>query len=461
MTNSPAENHKLKLTFAGGAGSVTGANFLLESPQSKILIDCGLTQGGKIFMEKNREPFSYNPSEINVLLVTHAHIDHIGRIPKLYKDGFRGVILSTPATKSISEVMLLDSLGVLGKEAAEEGQEPIYGERDIEGAVSLWQTENYHRARKITPDFEVYFKDAGHILGSAIVELRYAGKKIVFTGDLGNSPAPILRDAEDAPDADYLVMESVYGDKEHESKEDRRRHLQNIISDAARRGGAIMVPAFSLERTQEMLHELNHLSEEKKIPRIPIFIDSPLAIKVTDIYKKRNEFFKKDVRDEIAAGDDIFDFPGLVMTEKTEESRAIKNSPNPKLIIAGSGMSNGGRILRHEAEYLPDPKSTLLIVGFQAPGSLGRQLADGAEKVMINGEEVPVRAKVEIIYSYSSHKDSRGLVDFAGKAAGGVKKIFVVMGEPKASLFLVQRLRDYLGVDAVAPQEGDSFTLEM
>lgn len=454
---------KLKLTFCGGVGGVTGANFLLEenSPtdRKKILIDCGLFQGDDFADDKNREQFQYDPTSIDLLFVTHAHLDHIGRIPKLVKDGFNGIIYSTPSTKEIAEVSLIDSIGVLSKESRKKMLEPLYDKSDVEKAMSFWKDIPYKKSIKINDNFKVTFKDAGHILGSAMIEFEYYSKKIVFTGDIGNSPAPLLRDTTEIKDADYLIIESVYGDRNHESVEERTRILKNVIESTINKGGALLIPAFSIERTQVLLYEINNLVEDGKIPKVPVFLDSPLAIKVTEIYRDRIQNFNKGVQEEIAEGDDIFKFPLLEFTERHEDSVDIENTQNPKIIIAGSGMSNGGRIVYHEKRHLPDPNSTLLIVGYQAAGSLGRKLLDGIKEVEIMGEKIHVRAKIVNLTGYSAHKDSDGLIEFVDGTSDTVKKVFVVMGEQKSTLFLVQRLRDYIGVNAVAPKLGDSFEL--
>ena len=463
---------KLNLTFYGGADGVTGANFMLEKKPSvdggndgvKILVDCGMIQGSKFAENLNRSEFKYNPSSVDYLLVTHSHIDHIGRIPKLVRDGFKGAILSTPETKELSSLMLEDSLKILKEEARQDGLLPLYEKEDVEKSLSLWNILPYHTSQELKGGFTVYFKDAGHILGSAIIEIIYNGKKIVFTGDLGNSPSPLLKDTEDVTDADYMVMESVYGDRNHESREERKGKLKDFIKKTLEKKATLIIPAFSLERTQAILHEMNDIFENGDVASLPVFIDSPLASKVTEVYKKyANDDFNDTVKAEMAAGDDVFDFPRLKFTVRAEESMKIRNTPSPKIIIAGSGMSHGGRIVQHEKNYLSDPHTILLLVGYQAVGSLGRQLEDGAKKVKIFGETVNVRAKIEKINGYSSHKDSDNLVSFADSVAAQskIKKIFVVMGELKSSLFLVQRLRDELGADAVHPKGGSSVELEL
>jgi len=450
---------KAKLTFHGGAGGVTGSNFLLELEKTKILIDCGFFQGGAICDEKNYKPFLYDPSSIDILFVTHAHLDHIGRIPKLVREGFKGKIISTPPTKDIAELMLTDSLRVLEKESKRSNRPLIYTKNDVRKALGLWKTTLYHKQVTVEETIKVLLRDAGHILGSSMVEFSGPdGKKIIFTGDLGNSPTPLLRDT--VSDAYYIVMESIYGDKNHEEREERKEKLEDIIEETIRAKGVLMIPAFSVERTQEILFEIETMMENNKIPLVPVFLDSPLAIHVTDIYKKYDEYYNKEVKYIINSGEEVFAFSQLRFTLKTEESKTISRFPNPKIIIAGSGMSNGGRILHHEKRYLSDPRSTLLLVSYQAPGSLGREIQDGAKLVNILGDKIAVNARIETLRGYSAHKDADRLFEFVARTADTVKKVFVVMGEPKASTFFTQRLRDHLGINAFAPLEGESVELE-
>ncbi|MEA1929842.1 MAG: MBL fold metallo-hydrolase [Patescibacteria group bacterium] len=456
---------KLSITFHGGVGSVTGANFLLadDGPQEKkILIDCGFFQGSRVAEKKNREPFPYDPKEIDTLIITHAHLDHIGRIPKLVHDGFRGPIYSTPPTRDITELSLTDSLGVLTKEAKGSKEPIIYNKVDVERSMKQWKTVDYHQEFELG-DWQVSLLDAGHILGSAMIRFVHqpSGKVFVFTGDLGNSPSLLLRDTEVVADADYLVMESVYGDRNHENHEVALAKLEDVIEDTVNAQGTLMVPAFSIERTQELLHEIEKMVEGSRIPVVPVFLDSPLAIKVTDIYSRYLDYLNKEVNELINKGNAIFRFPQLHRTLKTSESKAIAGIEGPKIIIAGSGMSNGGRIIHHEKRFLADPKSALLLVGYQAAGSLGRQLEDGAKWVKILGEDVPVRARTVVISGYSAHKGSDDLFGFVSHSADKVKKVFVTMGEPHSSLFLVQRLRDYLGIDATMPEPGQQFEVEV
>jgi len=454
-----ANDKNLKITFCSGAGTVTGANFLLEGNGKKFLIDCGLIQGEKFVDDLNWAKFPYNASEIDILFISHGHIDHIGRIPKLISEGFKGRIVSTAPTRDITEVMLADTAHLLSRDI-ENGLDKIYTGENIKKAMDMWETLDYGEKLNVDHGFQFSYKDAGHILGSGMLEIIYNDKKIVFTGDLGNSPSPILRDTEDITDADYLIMESVYGDRNHEDRDERKKMLEETIEDNYKRKGTLIIPVFSLERAQELLYEIDGLVKNERIPRMPIFLDSPLAIKLTEVYLKYEKYFNETAQKIIATGDNLFDFPGLKNTLETEESKAILHVPNPKIIMAGSGMSNGGRIIHHEINYLPYKENTILIIGYQAIGTLGRRIEEGAKRLNIQGTQVDLKAHMSIINGYSGHKDSDHLIEFVHKTADKVKKVFVVMGEPKASMFLVQKLRDNLGVNAYTPETGEQVTIE-
>lgn len=443
-----------KLKFFGGVGSTTGANIMLEFNNRKIIIDCGLFQGARYAEGKKFESFKYNPANIDFVLITHAHMDHIGRVPKLVRDGFKGKIISTQETMELAQPMLEDALRVM---QVRHPDKILFEEEDIKNTFLLWEGKNYEEKVELFDNCFLQMQDAGHILGSAICNVSCGSTKIAFTGDLGNSPSPLLPDTEFPKNVDYVVMESVYGDRNHESKEERRNKLKEVILEGIKKDGTIVIPAFSIERTQVLLYELNNMIEDKEIPQIPVFLDSPLALKVTDIYKKYTKDFKESVQSEIKKGDDIFDFPGLRIIKNAQDSAEIEKIKDTKIILAGSGMSEGGRVLNHESRILNHAENTLILVGYQAVGTLGRLLEDGAKEVFINKQKTKVNAKIEVIKGYSSHKDSEHLLEFVEKVAPS--KVFVIMGEPKSSLFLTQRIRDYLDIDAVYPEERKEYNL--
>lgn len=457
----------MKLTFCGGAKTVTGANYLLNN----ILIDCGLFQGSNYYERLNFEPFPYSPKEIEAVLITHAHIDHIGRLPKLCKDGFRGKIFSTKPTKEFAEYLLIDSMDILNKEADKKNLPPIYNIDDIQGAMSLWEGVEYHQKIKVS-GLEAEFFDAGHVLGSAFIKVSGKGKSIVFSGDLGNVAAPLVKDTENLPEADYVLIESTYGNRIHEDAKQRKDILEDTIEEVFKAGGTLMIPSFALERTQDLLYELNNLIENKKIPRMPIFIDSPLAIRLTEVYKKYSqnpEYLDDEALKLAKSGDLVFDFPGLKFTLTTQQSKEINNVVGPKVIIAGAGMSQGGRILHHEFRYLSDPKSAILFIGYQAIGSLGRKIMDGARavkkglssdfSVKIFGEEIPVRCRVKAIGGYSAHADQLKLLEWLKPARAKIKKVFIVQGEGDQMVPLAQKIRDEFAIEAVIPSTNDEVML--
>lgn len=434
-----------KLSAYGGAGSTTGANFLLEVEDAlihstaRILVDCGMEQGINADAH-NRSAFAYEPKEIDYLFVTHAHIDHVGLIPKLVRDGFRGEIYSTSDTREISALLLADALKIgLDKDVS------LFSSDDMKNAFGLWQTIEYRRERKF-PGFSVIFHDAGHILGSSMVKFMFNGKSMLFTGDIGNSPSLLLEDVEKITGLDYMLIESVYGDRNHEERDSREKEFERVVSESINRGGTLLIPAFSLERTQEILMLLDRLFEKQKIPSAPVYLDSPLAERITPIFER-------------ALGKDKFNFSELIKIANVGQSQEISSVEGPKIIIAGSGMSTGGRIVGHERLYLPDRNSTILFMGYQALGTLGREIVEGKKTVIIDGEEVDVRAKVEKIDGFSGHADSDALVNFVSHSAKTLKKVFVAMGEPKSAIFLAQRIRDELDVNAIVLEQGKTYEL--
>jgi metallo-beta-lactamase family protein len=444
----------MKLTFYGGTGEATGSNYMLESVGTRIMIDCGLHQGGHYAETENFEAFPYDPKTVTAVFITHSHLDHIGRLPSLTKAGFAGTIYATSATKDFAELMLYDSEHLLLSEALREKKPPLYRDEDIKAVMHIWRGIAYHEPITVGP-FTVELYDAGHILGSAFVKVQAEGKTIVFSGDLGNSPAPIIKPLEALPPADYCLIESTYGDRVHEDVNQREELLERAIEDTVQAGGTLIIPTFAMERTQDLLYHLHQLFKGGRIPRVPVFIDSPLAIKLTAIYKKHEDYFNDETRRETRGGDDILNFPGLRLTLTTEQSKDINEIAPPKIIMAGAGMSNGGRILHHEVRYLPDPKSTILFVGYQATDSLGRKIEEGAPEVTIFGETVPVRCRKISIGGYSAHADQPHLLAWLSSERQLLKKVFVVQGEEQSSTMLATKIRDELAVAAEVPTAGE------
>jgi metallo-beta-lactamase family protein len=451
----------MKIKFWGGVGEVTGSNHLLEDQNTKILIDCGMFQGTDQAFEKNSADFSYDPREIEGVLITHAHIDHIGRLPKLVKDGFDKTIYSTAPTKDMAYQLLLDSYAVMTKNFENKNM-VIYNEADIAKTMSLWKVVSYHHKFSIN-NFEIEYIDAGHILGSASLYISSGDKNIIFSGDLGNVPSPMIKDTEYFTKlADYALLESTYGARIHESAPNRKQLLRDYILDAVRKKSVLLIPAFAMERTQELLYEINEMAEKKEIPKVPIFVDSSLSIRLTKIYDQYStdpNFFDQEAIGLIKKGDDIFNFPGLKYTPTVEESKAINDFPAPKVIIASSGMGEGGRVIHHEVRYLPDPNATILFVGFQAYGSKGRQVLDGAEKIQILGQEVLINAQVKMIGGYSAHADQPLLMKWAKETNHNLKKIFITHGDLDQAQILAKKVSDELGIETIIPGFGQTIEL--
>lgn len=445
----------MKLSFFGAAGEVTGSCTLVDTGTAKILVDCGNFQSGHMSYERNLDPFPFDPREIDAMIVTHAHIDHIGRIPKLVKEGFQGRIFATQPTRLLCKPMWEDAAEVMKHDSRRHHRPLIYEMHDIGPAFNLLHGVSYDVPIKIVDDVHAVFREAGHIFGSAFVELTVGDRHLVFSGDVGNDNTPILRDTDRIHEADAIViMESTYGNRVHDDATGRMRRLEQAVKDAVGRRGTMLIPAFSLERAQELLYELNLLVENGAVPKVPFFLDSPLAIRVLPIYHQFPELYDRDAKELRQAGDDFFKFAGLTVTKEAEESERIKKVPPPKVIIAGSGMMHGGRIMRHLADYLDDSRTTVLVVGYQAAGTVGRAIADGAETVMIEHEHYDVRAKVEIIGAYSAHADSEKLLRWV-QTGGRPRRVLLNHGEPEAREALAERLRA-LGTEVTLPLMGET-----
>lgn len=440
----------MRLTFHGGAREVTGALYLLQSENTNILIDCGIVQGAGE-TDAERDTFPFRPSEIDALIVTHAHLDHVGRIPLLVRQGFSGAIFSTAPTRDLAELILEDALAL----AHRQGKEP-YQDEDIKRALTLWKPLHYHEKQDIK-NVSFHLRNAGHILGSSMPELLTEGKHFLFTGDLGNVPSSLMSPPEQITDMEYLVIESTYGNRVHESPEERDLKLERAVEDIAASGGTLMIPAFATERTQDILFTLNEMLHHKRIPEIPVFVDAPLAIRVTKVFETYIEFYRDEIKQLYIKHPHLFSFKNLRFTEAVEDSKHINSVSGPKVIIAGSGMMTGGRILHHARRYLSDPKSILLITGYQSAGSLGRRLIDGLTMVKLFGEDIPVRAEVRKIGGFSAHADSPQLLSFVDQSRETLKQVFVVQGEEAQTMPFVGEIRDRLGIPAVAPVPHESF----
>lgn len=449
---------KISLSFYGGAREVTGSCYLLEFEGHKILIDCGMFQGARFAEERNCQNLPFDAAEVEAVFVTHSHMDHIGRLPVLYRRGFRGKIYATAPTRDLAEVMLEDGQIIVQKEAERHHDDPCYRKEDVEGAVSLFRSLPYYETIAIG-NATFKFLNAGHILGSAFVRIEYGSKNILFTGDIGNDTSVLLPHADVFTDINTLIIESVYGDRVHKYKETRSLLLERAIEDTVSRGGVLMMPIFATERTQEILFEINEMLEYKRIPPIPVFVDSPLAIKATEVFKKYPEYYNEAARNRFEKESRLFDFKNLKFTSTKEESIAINDVRPPKIILAGSGMSTGGRIWHHEVRYLSDPKSILMIVGYQTAGSLGRRLLQKTKEVMIRGQMVEVRAEVRVIDGYSAHADQDKLMRTVLATRDSLEKMYVIHGEDDAALNFAQLVKDRYGVSAEVPTFGQKVEL--
>lgn len=474
----------MKVTFCGATKTVTGSNFLVEGAGKKFLVDCGLYQGGAKDEIKNEEPFPYDINEIDFMLLTHAHIDHSGRIPKLYKEGYRNPIYATNATCDLCAIMLPDSGHIQETETewknrkrirrGEEELVPIYDAETAAKSLELFKGEPYNQIIELDDDIHVRFNDAGHMLGSSTIEIwiRENGenKKIVFSGDLGNNDIPLLAEPTMIQDADFLVMESTYGNRLHIKNESKAETFINIVTDTIKNGGTVVIPSFAVGRTQEILYELNKIKDseddspefERKyrlLMNTPVYVDSPLAISATEVFKENMNLFDEETQELIKRGDNPLEFPGLKFTQTVEESKALNESDESAIIISASGMCEVGRIKHHLKHNIWNPKNTILFVGYQAPGTLGRKIVDGAKTVKIFGEEVAVNARVEYIEGYSGHADQAGLLHFVDSFVKKPNHIFLVHGEEESQKVLRDKINENFDLPVSIPDYCESFDL--
>ncbi len=450
----------MHVTFYGATEQVTGSQYIVETTAgTKLLVDSGLFQGGDDNWKANFEPFDFDPAVIDALVLTHAHLDHCGRIPKLVREGFNGKIIATKPTLELARLLLEDSVRIIEEHAREQGLPTLYDAQDVMDAVQLFAPTGYHEPIQLN-DVTIELRDAGHILGSAIALIDADGKRVVFSGDLGNAPVPLLFPTEYIDAADMIVMESTYGARIHEDKQTRTALLKQAIHDIVDQGGVLMIPAFALERTQELLYEMNQMVAQKEIPKVPIFLDSPLAIRATAVFQQNKEYLNEATQAEML-GDNIFHFPGLTLTEAVAESKSINNIKAPKIIIAGSGMAEGGRIVHHIERYIESPQNHYLIIGYQVEGTLGRQLKDGAKTVKVNGKELEVRATVSAIGGYSAHADREKLTDWVLHSdQHRLKKVCITHGELSQANDLQKHLQEQMTAEVVVPQAGQQITVE-
>lgn len=441
----------MKITFCGAAREVTGSCYLVETEATRLLVDCGMFQGCNLCDVKNYVDFPFDASTVKAVIVTHAHLDHVGRLPKLVKAGFKGKIYATPPTVELSQIVLEDAYRIMLEDQEREKRPPLYGEDDIRNCIKYFTELDYNHDLRIG-DLRIRLRDAGHIFGSAFVEIHEpSGPSIIFSGDLGNDGARVLQDTEQLPAIDALIIESTYGNRIHEDEQERVIKLREVITRTAKHRGVLVIPAFAIERTQQLLYEINHLVENSLVPKLDTYLDSPMAIKATKVMRDYPEYYDKEALALISTGDDFLDFPGLKLTPTRELSKMINDAPRPKIIIAGSGMMNGGRIRHHLRRYLSDASTTVLIIGYQAEGTLGRELYDGKRTVKILGDRLTVKAAIASIGAYSAHADQNKLVNWVSNAATRPKKIFCTHGDLGAAVALATRF-EQAGIKAVAPR---------
>ena len=474
----------MNITFLGATKTVTGSNFLVEGAGKKFLVDCGLFQGQAKDELENEQDFGFDVNEIDFMLLTHAHIDHSGRIPKLYKDGYRNKIYATKATCDLCAIMLPDSGHIQEMEIewqnrkrlrkGEEEKEPIYDVQTALMSLELFEPVKYDQLIEIDDNIHVRFNDAGHMLGSAIIEVwikeKGVNKKIVFTGDIGNNDIPLLAEPTMIEDADFVVMESTYGDRHHMQQEDKAQMFIDIVADTVRQGGTVVIPSFAVGRTQEILYELNNLKETKKdyefrrkydlLMTTPVYVDSPLAISATEVFKENMDLFDEETQKLIKSGDNPLEFPGLEFTRTSNESKELNERDESAIIISASGMCEVGRIKHHLKHNLWNPRNTILFVGYQAPGTLGRKIVDGAKIVKIFGEDISVNARVEYIEGYSGHADQEGLLNFVYSFVKKPEHIFLVHGEPEGQKVLRQKIMETTQIPVTIPDYGEKYNLD-
>lgn len=469
----------MKIRFCGAADCVTGSCHLLSTDAHQILLDCGQFQGGKALESRNDDAFTFDPKKIECVILSHAHVDHSGRLPLLVKRGFSGPIYCTDATADLLSIMLPDCAHIQESEAERESRkalrrgedpvEPIYTQADVEETLKLVKPVLYDTLFALNDQMNACFNEAGHILGSAITEIWVdegeGAKKIVYTGDIGMNDRPILRDPKPIKKADYVIMESTYGDRNHQSGDESLETLIQVILRTVKRGGNVVIPAFAVGRTQDLIYQLNMYYEEHPeyqdvLDRVDVYIDSPMAISTTEIFRRNAQVFDDETRNRILSGDNPLDFKNLYFSRTADESKALNEDKRPKILIAASGMCDAGRIRHHLKHNLWNEKSTIVFVGYQAAGSLGRMLLEGAKKVTLFGEKIAVKAEIVRLEGFSGHADQRALLKWVKGLQKAPRKVFLVHGEDEAKDVLQDLIEKETGFSCIAVPGESEFTLK-
>ncbi len=475
----------MKIQFCGATRTVTGSCFYIDTGNFKFLVDCGAFQGKDELEDLNYEPFTFDPSSLDAIFLTHAHFDHSGRIPVLVKQGFRGRIFSTQPTRDLAKIVLLDA-AKLQKESYErwvtqskqreqykessmqgstyEQRKPLFAEEDVEGMYDLFEIYPYGQSVNLRNGLEFRFRDAGHILGSSIIEFWIktdAGRerKLVFSGDLGQPGARIVRDPDMVREADYVICETTYGNRLHKNKDETVLEFLSVLKQAQQEGGNILIPSFAIERTQEILYEINLFIENKILDPIPVYLDSPMALKATEVFKQYPTFYDEDTRRLLDKGDDPFTFPGFEIVESSEESKRLIDKRGV-VIIAGSGMCTGGRIVHHIKNNISDPSTHMIFVGYQVDGTLGRRIVNGEKVIRVMGKEIEVNAKIHTLGGFSAHADQRDLRYWLRSFGQSPKKIFFVHGEEETVIGFASNIESELKVDTDVPKLNEIFELK-
>ncbi len=459
----------MKVRFWGGVRTVTGSKHLLTSGKQQLLLECGLFQGRRAEAEHTNRHFPFKAREVDHCVISHAHIDHVGNLPNLVKKGYRGPVVMTRASAALARLLLMDSAHIqesdvkyVNKQRRKRGEkpkQPIYTTKDAEDALRRFEPVRYAKKVKLGP-YTIVLHDAGHILGSALVDLEVEGKRILFTGDLGRRKMPIIQDPVQVREADYLIIEATYGNRLHGDYEEVDNRLAELVTRVCGGGGRVIIPAFAVERSQELIYNLNLLRRADRIPDVPVYVDSPLASRVTEVFRNYPQYYDTDAADLLDRQPSLFDFPGLRYVEDVEESKALNRSGEPCIIISASGMCEAGRVLHHLKHAVEDERNLVLLVSYQAPNTLGRRIAERRPRVRIYGAEYDLRCQVEVMDEFSAHADRRGLLDYvAGMNVPRLKKVFIVHSEEEAANALVEPLLE-IGVKEVhTPEVGDEFDL--